>query len=53
MQSVDGRAHFRIEFDGRNGAHINVQYGKEKGPHFKFEGDQKMVNNITKRFFCK
>lgn len=53
MQSADGKAHFRIEFDERNGAHINVQSGKEKGPHFKFKGDQKTVNNIVKRFMCK
>lgn len=31
---MDGNIGFRIEFDARNGAHINVFAGKEKGPHF-------------------
>lgn len=34
---MDGNIGFRIEFDARNGAHINVFAGKEKGPHFLIE----------------
>ena len=50
MQTSDGKIGFRIEFDKKNGAHINVWSGKEKGPHFKFEGSEKTVNRIVKRF---
>jgi len=53
MQTIDGKTGFRIEFDRRSGAHINVWSGKEKGPHIKFEGDQKHVNNLVQRFMCK
>lgn len=53
MQTTDGKTGFRIEFDKRSGAHINVWSGKEKGPHIKFEGDQKHVNKIVQRFMCK
>ncbi len=36
MTTADGKIGFRVEFDVRNGAHINVFAGKEKGPHFIF-----------------
>jgi len=61
MQSADGRKGFRVEFDKRSGAHINVWdhdmprtgKGNPKGyPHFKFKGDQESVNKIVKRFQC-
>jgi RHS repeat-associated protein len=50
MKSADGRVGFRVEYDARNGAHINVWAGKEKGPHFTFEGTQSMVDQIVKQF---
>lgn len=50
MRTADGKTGFRVEFDSRNGAHINVFSGKLKGPHFKFSGTEKSVNNIHKRF---
>lgn len=50
MQSLDGKIGFRVEYDARSGAHINVWFGKEKGPHFEFEATEEMVNNIVKRF---
>ncbi|VWX61430.1 hypothetical protein VARIO8X_50205 [Burkholderiales bacterium 8X] len=50
MKNADGKAGFRVEFDERNGAHINVWSGKEKGPHFTFDGDQASVNRIVKQF---
>lgn len=52
MMTADGKVGFRIEFDSRNGAHINVWSGKEKGPHFRFRGDQSMVNKIRRGFAC-
>jgi RHS repeat-associated protein len=50
MKTADGRVGFRVEYDDRSGAHINVWAGKEKGPHFTFEGNQSMVNQIIKQF---
>jgi hypothetical protein len=50
MKSADGKTGFRIEYDARNGAHINVFDGKEKGPHITFEASQKTVEKITKQF---
>lgn len=50
MKTSDGRVGFRIEYDDRNGAHINVWSGKEKGPHFKFQGDKETVNKLVNQF---
>jgi hypothetical protein len=49
MQTANGKSGFRVEFDERHGAHINVWSGKEKDT-FTFEGDQSMVNQIVKQF---
>ncbi len=45
------RTGFRIEFDARNGAHINVFSGKEKGPHFLFPGNDNSVKSILRQLF--
>ncbi|WP_322026159.1 hypothetical protein [Burkholderia sp. BCC1977] len=50
MKSSDGRVGFRIEYDERSGAHINVFAGKEKGPHFTFEGSQSTVDQIVRQY---
>lgn len=50
MKTADGSVGFRVEYDARNGAHINVWAGKEKGPHFTFEGSQSKVDQIVKQF---
>ena len=52
MQTADGKTGFRIEFDGRNGAHINVWSGKEKGPHFNFNASESTVTKIQGQFGC-
>ncbi|MDJ0347642.1 polymorphic toxin-type HINT domain-containing protein [Streptomyces sp. H10-C2] len=52
MQTSDGKTGFRIEFDERNGAHINVWSGKEKGPHFTFDAAESTVTKIQGRFGC-
>lgn len=57
MSTADGRVGFRVEFDERNGAHINVfdhnaPKGSQKGPHFTFKGDENLVNKIVKQFGC-
>lgn len=48
MQTIDKKVGYRIEFDSRHGAHINVFAGKEKGV-ILFNGDQDTVNNIIKK----
>ncbi|NUT33565.1 MAG: hypothetical protein HOV79_10870 [Hamadaea sp.] len=53
MQTADGKTGFRIEFDERNGAHINVWSGKEKGPHFNFDASESTVTKIQGQFGCK
>jgi hypothetical protein len=54
-QTADGKVGFRVEWDENNGAHINVwdenlPKGSQKGPHFKFPGDQDTVKKIQERF---
>jgi RHS repeat-associated protein len=49
MKSADGKSGFRVEFDDRHGAHINVWSGKQKET-FTFEGGQSMVDKIVKQF---
>lgn len=41
VQLKAGNIGYRIEFDARSGAHINVFAGKEKGPHF-------MISNMNR-----
>ena len=50
MQTANGKCHFRVEFDERSGAHINVQAWKEKGPHFLFDATEKTVTKLQRRF---
>ncbi len=49
-QSADGKTGFRVEFDERNGAHINVWHGKVKGPHIKFKASEQTVNKLHTRY---
>jgi len=49
MQTADRKSGFRVEFDSRHGAHINVWSGKQKET-FTFEGDRSQVDQIVKRF---
>ncbi|WP_433552548.1 hypothetical protein ACQP08_03195 [Micromonospora zamorensis] len=53
MQTADRKTGFRIEFDERSGAHINVWSGKEKGPHYLFNATKETVTNLQGRFGCK
>ncbi|MCM8531298.1 MAG: polymorphic toxin-type HINT domain-containing protein, partial [Lentisphaeraceae bacterium] len=58
MTTADGRVGFRIEFDERSGAHINVfdhnaPKGQQKGPHYKFNASRETVYKLYKQFFCK
>ena len=53
MQTSDRKTGYRVEHDQNSGAHINVWTHKENGPHFTFEGNEKMVIQLTKRFAKK
>ena len=50
MQTADGKVGFRVEFDARSGAHINVWAAKEKGPHFTFAASEATVERIQRLF---
>ncbi|WP_328427491.1 polymorphic toxin-type HINT domain-containing protein [Streptomyces sp. NBC_00443] len=52
MQTANGKAGFRIEFDERSGAHINVWSGKEKGPHFQFNASEATVTKLQGLHGC-
>ena len=47
----EGGGYYRIEYDTRSGAHINVGIRKADGPHIKFQGNQKTVNKLIQRLF--
>ena len=48
MKTADGKVGFRIEFDEKVGAHINVFDKKEKDtPHFIFKANEK---NCKKKY---
>jgi len=50
MTTLDGKTGFRIEFDERSDAHINVFSGKEKGEHFLFDATESDVTKLQKLF---
>ncbi|MFF8277874.1 polymorphic toxin-type HINT domain-containing protein [Streptomyces lateritius] len=52
MQTADGKVGFRIEYDDRSGAHINVWSGKEKGPHFQFNANEATVTKLQGLHGC-
>ena len=47
----DGSKGYRIEFDARSGAHINVFAGKTIGPHFMFKGSAADVAAVLRQLF--
>jgi hypothetical protein len=51
-QTADGKTGFRIEYDERSGAHINVWSGKEKGPHFTFDASESTVTKLQGHYGC-
>ncbi|WP_449584453.1 hypothetical protein [Photorhabdus temperata] len=50
MTTADGRTGFRVEYDERSGAHINIFSGKEKGEHILFDATEKTVTKLQKLF---
>ena len=50
MQTADGKTGYRIEYDERSGAHINVWSGKKPAPHYLFNASEKTVLKLLKAF---
>ncbi|WP_148873221.1 RHS repeat-associated core domain-containing protein, partial [Serratia marcescens] len=50
MITADGKTGFRIEYDDRSGAHINVFSGKEKGEHYQFDATEKTTTKHQNRY---
>lgn len=50
MITANGKTGFRVECDGRNGAHINVFSGKDKGEHFLFNATESTVTKLQNLF---
>ncbi|WP_353622529.1 RHS repeat-associated core domain-containing protein [Citrobacter sp. Cpo107] len=50
MTTADGKTGFRIEYDERSGAHINIFSGKDKGEHFLFDASESVVTKLQKLF---
>ncbi|WP_200869111.1 hypothetical protein [Salmonella enterica] len=50
MTTADGKTGFRIEYDERSGAHINVFSGKDKGEHFLSDASESIVTKLQKLF---
>jgi RHS repeat-associated protein len=48
----NGNAGYRIEFDSRSGAHVNVFTGREKA-HILFRGNEKDVSSIIRQLFSR
>jgi hypothetical protein len=51
MRSLDGTGGYRLEFDSRNAAHVNVWYHHEKGPHYKFRGNEPDVRALWRQLY--
>ncbi len=51
MKTYGGGSGYRLEFDQRSGAHINVWHHKIKGPHFLFPGNEQDVRAKWRQLF--
>ena len=45
MGTLDGSGGYRVEFDDRRSAHINVSCHDERGPHYMFPGNAEAVRS--------
>ena len=50
MKTADGKIGFRVEYDTRSGAHLNIWAGKEKGPHLLFDEVEKSITKLQSLF---
>jgi hypothetical protein len=51
MRSADGSGGYRLEFDQRSQAHINVWCHSRKGPHYTFPGNEGAVRALWRQLF--
>jgi hypothetical protein len=51
MRSLDRSGGYRLEFDHRSRAHINVWSHSEKGPHYRFPGNQLTVHALWRQLY--
>jgi len=51
MRSLDGSAGYRLEFDDRSQAHINVWCHGDKGPHYLFPGNEQAVKSLWRQLY--
>ena len=51
MRSSDGSGGYRVEFDNRSQAHINVWSHSQKGPHYTFPGNDAAVRSIWRQLY--
>jgi RHS repeat-associated protein len=53
LTNAAGNIGFRIEWDPKIGAHINVFNRKVIGPHLTFPGNEKSVKTLLRVLFCR
>jgi hypothetical protein len=51
MRSLDGSGGYRVEFDNRSQAHINVWSHGQKGPHYLFPGNDAAVRSVWRQLY--
>jgi hypothetical protein len=51
IRTSDGSGGYRIEFDDRSHAHINVWCHSRKGPHYAFPGNENSVRSVWRQLF--
>ena len=51
MRSFDGSGGYRIEFDQRSQAHVNVWSHSRKGPHYVFPGNESAVRSLWRQLY--
>ena len=51
MRTFDGSSGYRLEFDHRSSAHINVWHHKVQGPHFTFRATEQDVRAKWRQLF--
>lgn len=51
MRSLDRSGGYRIEFDDRSQAHINVWSHSQKGPHYTFPGNKNSVISLFRQLY--
>jgi hypothetical protein len=51
MRSLDRSGGYRVEFDDRSRAHVNVWCHGQKGPHYTFPGNRDAVISLWRQLY--